>query len=57
MGTERIGLSPNVNGKASQLNTYLSVIHESKLDTLEEKRKLFEKIVEMYDIRDILYIA
>jgi hypothetical protein len=22
MGTERIGLSPNVNGKASQLNTY-----------------------------------
>jgi hypothetical protein len=27
MGTERIGLSPNVNGKASQLNTYDGLIY------------------------------
>jgi hypothetical protein len=34
MGTERIGLSPNVNGKASQLNTYHYNNNEMEIEAI-----------------------
>ena len=34
----------------------LSVVRESRLGTIEDKKDLFENIVNMYDVEDILYI-
>jgi hypothetical protein len=45
MGTERIGLSPNVNGKASQLNTYEICISNPEVIFYSRAQNFFEDYI------------